>query len=122
MNNKNKLSKGIESINNTGTRIQESEGRLGTTGKVAKYAMAPSIYATKKALGIAEFADQTVSKGQSWVIDKVGLTNFFKSEFYFFIKQYLYFFILLTICFYIIIYLSNSSNPTTKSEAKVFFY
>lgn len=96
--------------------------KLGPTGIAAKYAIKVGSTATKGALGIAEFADQKLSKGQSWVVDKVGLTNFFKSEFYFFIKQYLYFFILLTICFYIIIYLSNSSNPTTKSEAKVFFY
>lgn len=101
--------------------------KLGPTGIAAKYAMAPGIYATKKVLGAVEAIDQTVIKkglspAKSWIIDKVGLTNFFKSEFYFFIKQYLYFFILLTICFYIIIYLSNSSNPTTKSEAKVFFY
>lgn len=96
--------------------------KLGPTGIAAKYAIKVGSTATKGVLGIAEFADQKLSKGQSWVVDKVGLTNFFKSEFYFFIKQYLYFFILLTICFYIIIYLSNSSNPTTKSEAKVFFY
>jgi len=98
--------------------LMKKRDKLGPTGKLVKYAIAPGIYATKKTFGALETIDQTVSNK----IDKAGLTNFFKSEFYFFIKQYFYFFILLTICFYIIIYLSNSSNPTTKSEAKVFFY
>ena len=72
MSNKKNL-KGIEYKNETGTRIEESEGRLGIIGKVAKYAMAPGIYATKKALGAVEAISETVST------DKSGTTNFFKS-------------------------------------------
>lgn len=51
-----------------------------------------------------------------------SLPYFFKSDFYFFMKYYFYFLVLFSLCFYVLMYLNNSSNPTSRSESKVFFY
>jgi hypothetical protein len=56
-------------------------------------------------------------------IAKEKATDFFKSNFFYFMKYFLYFIILLTICFYITIYVDkNANNNLIKVETKVLFY